>query len=225
MLQGLQKFIEGTLLRRTPFPSVDSSLRKLAALEALSRYTKLAPPLVGSISIEPNLWPTSALLDWWSVLHRVTGMPQRAARLREVEHIVRSRLNLQGTTMGFSTENADGLWWLMTSADENAVRLILLLLEAGQWPQDLPRLLRGALARQRCGAWDLTVANAWGTLAVEKFAHAFEKTAVAGTTTASLANAAQQIEWAEMPKGKAFAFPWPRQETTLAVDHAGAGHP
>jgi hypothetical protein len=123
MLQGLQKFIEGTLLRRTPLPSVDLSLRKLAALEALSRYTKLAPPLVGSISIEPNLWPTSALLDWWSVLHRVSGMPQRAARLREVEHIVRSRLNLQGTTMGFSTENADGLWWLMTSADENAVRL------------------------------------------------------------------------------------------------------
>jgi hypothetical protein len=76
-------------MRHIPLPSVDPALRKLAALEALSRYTKPTPPLVGSISIEPNLWPTSALLDWWSVLHRVTGMPQRAARPREVEHIVR----------------------------------------------------------------------------------------------------------------------------------------
>jgi uncharacterized protein YfaS (alpha-2-macroglobulin family) len=225
MLQGLQKFIAGALLRRAPFPSVDLSLRKLAALEALSRYTKLAPPLVGSVTIEPNLWPTSALLDWWSVLHRVPGIAQRAARLREVEQIVRARLNQQGTTMGFSTENSDGLWWLMRSVDENAVRLILLLLEAGQWQQDLPRLLRGALAQQRRGAWDLTVANAWGTLAVEKFARAFEKTGVAGITTASLANTAQKVEWAEMPKGKAFAFPWPSQGTALAVDHMGAGHP
>ncbi len=225
MLQGLHKFVVGALLRRAPFPSADLSLRKLAALEALSRYTKLTSQLTGSLSVETNFWPTSALLDWWSVLHRAPGIPQRAARLREVEHIVRSRLILQGTTLGFSTENSDGLSWLMSSADENAVRLILLLLETGQWQQDLPRLLRGALARQRHGAWDLTVANAWGTLAVEKFARTFEKTAVAGTTTASLADAVQKVGWAEMPKGKAFSFPWPSQATTLAVDHTGAGHP
>jgi alpha-2-macroglobulin len=197
----------------------------LSALEALSRYTKPTSQLLGSMAIEPNLWPTSALLDWWSVLQRQPSIPNRSARLQEVERLLRARLNVQGTVMGFSTENSDGLWWLMTSPDTNAVRLILLALHAEQWQADLPRLMRGTLTRQRQGAWDLTVANAWGTLAVEKFSQAFEKTAVGGVTTAALANVVQRVEWVESPQGKALAFPWPANGTILSVNHSGAGHP
>ena len=127
--------------------------------------------------------------------------------------------------MGFSTEGSDGLWWLMTSPDTNAVRLLLVLLELGQWQEDLPRLLNGTLARQQRGAWDLTVANAWGALAVEKFSHTFEKTPVRGTTTASLGRTVQEVTWANTPTGKAFTFPWPDMTTMLTVDHTGAGHP
>jgi alpha-2-macroglobulin len=46
-----------------PFAAVDLSLRKLAAVEALSRYTTLKPQVLGSITIEPKLWPTSAVLN------------------------------------------------------------------------------------------------------------------------------------------------------------------
>ena len=49
-----------------------------------------------------------------------------------------------------------------------------------QWKDEVPRLMRGALGRQRRGAWDTTVANAWGALAVEKFSRAYEGTPVAG---------------------------------------------
>jgi hypothetical protein len=225
LLQGLQRFIEGAIGPRPHTASVDLSLRKLAAVEALSRYTSLQPQIVGSITIEPNLWPTSTVLDWWSVLYRVPGIRNQAARLREAEQIVRSRLNLQGSTLGFSTEASDGLWWLMTSADTNAIRLILLLLEQDQWQEDLPRLLHGTLARQRRGTWDLTVANAWGTLAVEKFSQAFEKTPVAGTTAASLGGLVQEVAWANTPQGTVLDFPWPATKTTLTVDHVGSGHP
>ncbi len=121
MIQGLQRFVEGTIQRRPPFATVDLSLRKLAAVEALSRYTTVKPQVLGSITIEPNLWPTSAVLDWWSVLHRVSGIRNQGWQLRQAEQIVRSRLNLQGRALGFSTESSDGLWWLMTSADTNAV--------------------------------------------------------------------------------------------------------
>jgi uncharacterized protein YfaS (alpha-2-macroglobulin family) len=127
--------------------------------------------------------------------------------------------------MGFSTERSDALWWLMVSSDVNALRLILYLLEATQWQDDLPRLLSGALARQRRGAWDLTVANAWGALAVEKFSRAFEAAPVTGTTTASLAGADQRVEWLQAPKGKTLAFPWPAKGEDLAVNHDGTGHP
>jgi uncharacterized protein YfaS (alpha-2-macroglobulin family) len=183
------------------------------------------PQGLGSITIEPNLWPTSAVLDWWNVLQRVPDIRDQASRLHEAEQIVRSRLNLQGRTLGFSTENSDGLWWLMTSADTNAVRLMLLLLEHGQWQEELPRLLNGTLARQQRGAWDLTVANAWGALAVEKFSQTFEKVPVEGTTTASLGSSVREVTWASAPRGDAFTLPWPSTGTTLVVDHAGTGHP
>jgi uncharacterized protein YfaS (alpha-2-macroglobulin family) len=222
---GLRKFVEGTIVRHSPLPTADLSIRKLAALEALSRYGEVEPRLLGSITIEPNLWPTSAVLDWWSLLNRVPGIPDRQARLREAEQIVRSRLNLQGTTMGFSTEHSDDLWWLMVGADTNAVRLVLLLLETGGWPEDLPRLARGAIGRQRRGAWSLTVTNAWGALAVEKFSRAFESTPVTGTTTASLAGGAERLDWARAARGQTLAFPWPAARAELAVDHAGTGRP
>jgi hypothetical protein len=225
MRRGLHKFVEGGITRHSRLRVVDLPLRKLAALEALSRYEALTPQSVGSLTIEPNLWPTSAVLDWWSVLHRVAAMPDRAARLAEAEHIVRTRLNLQGTTLAFSTESSDDLWWLMTSADTNAVRLILLLLETHEWRDELPHLLRGALARQRRGAWDLTVANAWGTLAVDGFSRTFEKIPVGGTTTVFLPAAAQRVEWAATPQGAKLLFPWPQAAETLAVEHAGPGRP
>jgi hypothetical protein len=41
------------------------------------------------------------------------------------------------------------MWWLMTSTDTNAVRLLLLLMKQRRWQEDLPRLLSGALVRLR----------------------------------------------------------------------------
>ncbi|MBI5379828.1 MAG: alpha-2-macroglobulin [Nitrospirae bacterium] len=225
MESGLRKFIEGKIVRRSELPTADLSIRKMMALEALARHGKADPKLLSSLTIEPNLWPTSAVMDWWSVLHRMPGIPMREERLKETEQIIRSRLNMQGTVMGFSTEQTDHLWWMMASPDQNAVRLILHLVHTNQWKEDLPRLVRGAIGRQKRGAWDLTLANAWGVLAVEKFSQAFEKTPVTGTSAASLKGAAQQLEWSKAPKGKTLAFPWPEQREDLVVDHQGTGHP
>jgi uncharacterized protein YfaS (alpha-2-macroglobulin family) len=222
---GLQKFVTGAIARRGALPSADLSIRKLAAVEALARHGAVEPRLVDSIPVEPALWPTSAVLDWWSVLRRVPALTGREARLREVEQILRARLNVQGTTMGFSTERSDGLWWLMVSPDVNAVRLVLDLVDAGQWKDEVPGLLRGALARQRRGAWDTTVANAWGALAVERFSRAWEATPVGGTATASLGGAARRLDWAQSPRGGALAFAWPPGRADLTVEQSGPGQP
>ncbi len=223
--EGLEKFVAGAIQRYSAFRVTDLSLRKLTALEALARYGKFDRKLLGSLTIEPNLWPTSTVLDWWSLLQRVPSLADRDTRLSEAEQIVRSRLNLQGTTLGFSSERADTLWWLMVGPSTNAVRLLLHLVQTGQWREDVPRLMRGALARQRRGAWDCTVTNAWGVLAVEKFSQAFEMTPVAGTTTAALADTAQQVEWAQAPKGETLDFSWPARQMDLTVDHQGSGNP
>jgi uncharacterized protein YfaS (alpha-2-macroglobulin family) len=225
MEQGLKKFVTGAILRRPELETADLSIRKLGAVEALSREGKAEVGLLSSIAIEPNLWPTSAVLDWWSLLSRLPDIRDRDRRLAEAEQIVRARLTTQGTVMKFSTEATDSLWWLMVSPDVNAVRLVLHLVRTGQWPQEIPRLMAGTLARQRRGAWDLTVANAWGVLAVEKFSAAYEKTRVTGVTSAALDGVSRSIEWARTPKGAALALPWPPRREEVVVEHAGSGKP
>jgi uncharacterized protein YfaS (alpha-2-macroglobulin family) len=225
MEQGLRKFVAGVILRRQELPTADLSIRKLQAVEALSRYGKAEVGLLASITIEPDLWPTSAVLDWWSLLSRMPDAPDRARRLAHAEQIVRARLTMQGTVMRFSTESRDALWWLMVSPDVNAVRLILHLVRTGQWPQDTPRLMNGALARQRRGAWGLTLANAWGVLAAEKFSAAYEKTPVTGATTARLGSVSRTVDWARTPKGGAATLPWPPRREEVVIDHAGTGKP
>jgi alpha-2-macroglobulin len=225
MQDALRRFVEGSLNRWDELPTADLAIRKLAALEALSRYGAADPKLLGSVTIEPTLWPTSAVLDWRSLLHRMSGIPNRQRRLAEAEQILQARLTLSGTTMGFSTERADTLWWLMVSADVNAVRLLLHLVETGEWRDDVPRLVRGALQRQKRGAWDLTTANAWGVLAVEKFSAAYERTPVTGTTTATLGDTTRRVEWTGAAAGGTAAFPWPPGRADLTVDHAGTGRP
>lgn len=225
LLDGLKDFVAGRIKRYSHFAAADLAIRKLAAIEALSRYGEAKPDMLGSISLEPNLWPTSALLDWMNILKRVQAIPQRGESLRQAGQILRSRLNLQGTTMGFSTEDNDRLWWLMVSIDQNAVRTLLTLLDQPEWREDIPRLVAGALGRQRHGHWNTTVANAWGSLAMEKFSAAFEAVPVSGYTEAELGGLKKGTQWTETSKQTALNFPWSEASETLAVKHAGQGKP
>jgi len=204
---------------------MDLSIRKLAAIEALSRYGQASPDILSAISVDPNLWPTSAVLDWLQILKRLTNIENREGRLAEAQQIIRSRLNFQGTTMGFSTERSDALWWLMISADVNAVRAVLALLDEPSWRDDLPRMVQGAVGRQQRGHWNTTVANAWGVLAMEKFGRAFEAVPVSGQTTARLAAASRVLDWQTSDKGGPLEFPWPSTRGSLTVAHEGTGKP
>jgi uncharacterized protein YfaS (alpha-2-macroglobulin family) len=225
METGLRGFVEGSVNRGSPLPTADLSIKKLTAMEALSRVDKMEPRLLGSIAIEPNLWPTSALIDWLNILLKEEKIPNRASRLKEAEQILKSRLNFQGTTMTFSTERTDTLWWLMVSNDVNAVRTVLTLLPLKSWKEDMPRVVQGALGRQKRGRWDLTLANAWGVLAMEKFSRVFEAEPVSGISTGRLSGQTKSMDWGESSKGDAILFPWPERREELTLSHAGTGKP
>ncbi len=225
MQSALTDFVGGKLTRYEPFAVVDLPLRKLAAVEALSRYGKLEPSMLSSIRIEPNLWPDSAVIDWMSTLERTPTLPKRADRLDEAEHIMRARLNVQGTAMHLSSGPRNDLWWLMVSPAGNMVRLTLALLDANAWHDEVPKIMQGALAMQQRGAWPGTITNAWGTLAIEKFAAAFESSPVAGVTTATLGEAADKLDWARDPKGGVLDFAWPAAQSNLDLSHTGSGSP
>ncbi len=225
MESGLAKFVAGKIRWNWFLSGQDLAIRKIAALEALSRYGKAKPKLLSSIAIEPNLWPTSAVIDWLCVLSRARDIPQRDKRLAEAEQILRSRLNFQGTMMAFSSEERDYYWWLMVSGDYNAVRAVLALLDFDSWKEDMPRLVRGALARHRGGHWSTTIANAWGVLAMEKFSRKFESVPVTGGTDAAMGDKVRPVDWAKSPGGATAGFAWPKGKGTLALTHRGTGKP
>jgi uncharacterized protein YfaS (alpha-2-macroglobulin family) len=113
----------------------------------------------------------------------------------------------------------------MVSNDVNAVRVVLSLLHSEKWKEDLPRMVHGALSRQKRGKWDLTLANAWGVLAMEKFSKAFESIPVSGSTRATLSTESFTTDWNGSPKGKTSLFPWPAKKEELSIFHQGTGKP
>ncbi len=226
MQRGLRSFVDGSLARRTAGLAPDLPLRKLAAIAALAGAGADDPQLLSGITIEPELWPTSAVLDWWSIALRMSSLPDRTERRGDAERILRARLNLEGTLLAFTTQaGVQGAGNPFGGEDADALRLVLLALESGAWRDLQPRLMRGALARQRAGRWDTTVANAWGAVATTRFARTFESGPVTGETVATLAGQRQALDWGHDPQGGRLDFSWPPDPADLAVLHHGTGRP
>jgi len=227
MERGLINFVEGRIKREFWSPRKDLDVRKLAAIEALSRYGKAQGRMLGSITIAPNQWPTSGVIDWLNILKRVRDVPQREQRLVEANQIIRSRLSFQGTKLIFSTEKDDYWWWLMTNGDVNTARLMLAVMDDPAWKDDMGRLANGFIARQQKGAWHTTTANLWGGLALDKFSAKFEATPVAGITRATLAAAqaaSASVDWSKVDRVKTTDAAGAPNQTTFFGAPASPGN-
>jgi len=223
---GLIGFVEGRVTRYSALPTTDLNIRKISAIEALARTGSVESKWLDSITIEPNLWPTSAVIDWLSILHRKPEISKQSARFSDAaQQIIRSRLNFQGTTLGFSTERNDTLWWLMINGDVNANRALLSVFELPNWQPEIPKLVTGSLGRQLHGHWNTTVANAWGVLAMKKFSDKFESTPVTGNTFAQLGNQQFEENWQDKNRDIRKLLSWPTSTTPMNLSHKGNGKP
>jgi hypothetical protein len=90
MAAALVRFVEGRVVRQGSLPTADLSLRKMAALEAVSRYGAGKASHLDAIAPDPQLWPTSGVIDWLNVLSRLDKVPQREKRTAEAEGILRT---------------------------------------------------------------------------------------------------------------------------------------
>lgn len=227
MKSGLVKFVTGKINPRRQLQTADLTIRKLNAIEALSRYNSAKKEYLDSLNLtEANLYPTSALIDWWNILYRMKELPNRTKELEHVEQILRSRMSLQGSIMRFTTAKKDNLWWLMVSEDYNAIQLLLSIVKMDKWKEDVPRIVTGILGRLKKGDgnWDLTTANAWGVLAIEKFSQKFEKEKVSGKTISNLGGTKKALDWNQDGK-KEQLFPWKNGPSQLKMSHIGDGKP
>lgn len=225
MLAALENIAHGHAQGHDLFPRDDGTVRKLIVLEALSRYERVQPDMLAGLQAEPNRWPTSAVIDWLSILNRQRNVPDRVKLRGEAENVLRARMDMHGTTLNFSTERDDYWWWYMVSPDQNAVRAVLVALNLDGWREDLPRMVRGALLKRKGGHWQTTTANAWGVLAMEAFSNRFEVEPVKGLSRASLASSSKSLDWNKTSDGGTLSFDWPQSPSTLDVVQKGTGRP
>jgi alpha-2-macroglobulin len=249
MLGALTSFVQGKLQRNLWSPNglgVNVS-RQLTALEALSRYGRATPAMLATIDdSKVASWPTSAVIDWAAVLSRL-ALPNKQPALDAAWGVLRSRTQITAEQISFDDEARDNWYWMMSNSDTNAARLIDLALETSalgtskaalvEWLQDMPRLVNGLVKRQKRGNWSTTTANLWGTLALEKYSEAFEKTPVTGTTNVALSGSSpaplesQKLAWkdlasaANLPAKISLKEATPGTTYNLALNHQGAGRP
>lgn len=233
--RGLTAYVEGRVTHAQWSPREDTLQRKLQALEALTRAGD--KPVLAANALEVNVLkqPTSALIDWYLVLQRVPAIKQQATQLQAVQNELRNRLTYAGGRLLFSTEDRDFWWWMMSNADVNAFRLLEAVLNDPAWKHDLAQLLKGALDRQIKGRWLTTTANAWASVAIERYARQEERQTVAGTTVMHLAKAEQQYKWpndkqpdvvAKTGSGFQTHLPWAvHPNADLKLQHQGSGKP
>lgn len=224
-LDGLRAFVEGRLLRGSVLQAPDETLRRLAAIAALARYGQATRAMLDALLVDPALLPTSAVLNWLEVTGRLEDYPQ--ASRQAVLQMLRSRLDMGGARLGLVNEDQEHLYWLLLSPDAAAAHLLDLVVAEPSWQEDAPRLARGLLDRQVRGQWDLTTANAWGVLALRRFAQHFEQQPPTGASHVILGARHHVVNWQPPPRQKTEAeVRWPlAAPETLQLLHLGAGAP
>lgn len=223
--EGLKKYVAGQIPEASLFFYPDRPLRRLSAIATLAEYGDLMTPEFESIDFTPNYWPVSALLDYKIVLGKLPNDPARLHKLSQIDQVLSTRVDFQGTTMRFR-ENFDRMPWNFWSDDLAAIRLTLSQLASKKSPETLARFMRGALGRQRSGSWDMTVANAWGSLLIRKFRVEMEGEKISGETKIALAKLEKKAKWGkEGASPSVLDFSFPKTGAPLSLAHEGGGSP
>ncbi|MFL6856478.1 MAG: alpha-2-macroglobulin family protein, partial [Allosphingosinicella sp.] len=217
LLDALRSVADGRLTDEGEAPA-DQRLLRLAAVAALARNGESNPAMAARVAMPLRDMPTASLADWLTILDRTKGIgpaPKAAA-----EAALRGRIVYEGTRLDL-VDKANAPWWMMVSGDEMALKALIAVTGRPGWAQEAPRMMIGAALRQSRGHWDTTPANAWGTLAVRRFAAAYPGVPT-GVTTVTLGGSSVERGW---PAPAPIHFPLPAQQTSLLFAHPGAAQP
>lgn len=225
LTRALQRFLDGRLARSDEERGFDLPLRKLTAIEALSRHGMAEPSMLESLRIEPEFWPTASVLDLWSITSRIEDTAAVRGWRRAAERTLRGRLRLSGTTVAFAADRGDS-WHYLTCPDALPLRFILHQIEAGVDDDEVGRVIRAALQRQKRGRWDCTTSNAWGAAALRRFVASREPERPQGATIARLGEEERELAWEDAgTDGADLELAWPPAASVLQLEHRGSGAP
>jgi uncharacterized protein YfaS (alpha-2-macroglobulin family) len=217
LLEAMRSVIDGRLKEDGEAPA-DARLLRLAALAALARNGAATPVMLGRTLIPLRDMPTATLADWLVTLDRVNGVQPRLRA--EAEQALRGRIVYEGSRLDL-VDRGVAPWWMMVSDDEMAIKALLAVTGRPGWDRDAPRMMIGIALRQSRGHWDTTPANAWGTLAVRRFAAAYPGTPT-GVTTVRLGAESFSRTW---PNPTLARFALPASPSPLLFSHPGQAQP
>lgn len=226
MFVGLNRYLDGTLVRNRQYNFSDSTIRRLMVMESLSRYDRLSSDRLTSMNIDIKLLPTSSVLDLISILKRLPKNQDRVKLLSEAEGNLRARLNIQGKEMNIANTTGT-LWWLMGSDDQDFARLLSYTLDTPSYSADMGRLAISFTSRMKDGRFANTLANSYGYLSLKKFAAIQEKDKLSGSTNVSLLEMKRLTDWKSQPK-ESYSIEFPMNQANdgdLKLDHQGTGKP
>ena len=220
MVEGLKAVLDGRVRHET---YGDPRQQKLVAFAALARAGEATPAMLGQIGLPAQDMPTSLLADYIAALDRVPAA-NAAALKAQAEGVLRSRLVYEGTRLDLS-DASSAPWWLMASGDEAAIKALLVTLGRPGWQDEAAKMMVGVSLRQSRGHWDTTTANAWGAVAVRKFAGLYPAQAIVGTTTLQLGAASASRSWPLAADARTVSLPLPSAQTPLVLRQSGGAGP
>ena len=221
MVEGMRAVLDGRV-RHEAYGDV--RLQRAAAFSALARAGAATPAMLGQIGLNPFEMPTATLADYLMALDRVPGLANAQALRSAGEAELRKRLVFESTRLDL-TDQSKAPWWLMSSADEGAIKALAAVVGRPGWQDDGPKMMVGVSLRQVRGRWDTTTANAWGTIAVRKFAGIYPATAIAGTTSLSLAGRTIDKAWPLATDKRLASFALPATKSPLVLRQSGGAGP
>lgn len=237
ILNGLESWLAGKVACGNWWDQFASTAyrdqSRILVLDALSQWGRFQATSLNSMSITPNLWSTLAVTALAGLVDRESQFPNRATLLPQINQILRSRVNYQGSLVNLQNPlNWEAQWILFSSADHEAQALFQWAIGAKGWTDEVGRMARGIQARQKKGIWDSTMANAWGVANLKAFSAKFEREKVVGITEFSAPGANSvnwKIDWAKKPMGDKSVLKWPEGSFSapmkLNFAHNGQGKP
>lgn len=220
MISALQAIVAGKLKHEVAW-AADGRLIKVAALGALARNGAATPSMIDAAAVAPQDAPTSVLVDWLIALDATKAHPDWKA---QGEHVLRGRLVFAGSRVDL-TDGANEPWYIMSSPDEAAVKVLSYALGRPGWQDDAGKLMMGIALRQQRGHWDTTPANAWGVVASQHFAKLYPANAIMGQTLAVLGIARAVQNWPMVKDAAPLHLPLPFVRAPLVISQSKGAAP
>jgi uncharacterized protein YfaS (alpha-2-macroglobulin family) len=217
LIEAMRAVVDGRLKEEGDAPA-DARLLRLAALAALARNGGATPEMLGRTMIPLRDMPTATLADWLVTLDKVSGVQPRLRA--EAEQALRGRIVYEGSRLDL-VDRGVAPWWMMVSGDEMAIKALNAVIGRPGWDSESPRMMIGIALRQSRGHWDTTPSNAWGTVAVRRFAAAYPGTPT-GVTTLRLGAETLSRSW---PNPVLARFALPAGPSPLYFSHPGQAQP